>query len=51
MARGWKPFDGEIYADQPEKGRVRFEAMAPYIYDLRGRAPQNGIIDLCGLPW
>jgi hypothetical protein len=25
--------------------------MAPYIYDLRGRAPQTGIIDLCGLPW
>jgi predicted acetyltransferase len=51
VGRGWKPFDGEIYADQPEKGRVRFEAMAPYIYDLRGRAPQTGIIDLCGLPW
>jgi aminoglycoside 2'-N-acetyltransferase I len=51
VGRGWKPFDGEIYADQPEKGRVRFEAMAPYTYDLRGRAPQTGIIDLCGLPW
>jgi aminoglycoside 2'-N-acetyltransferase I len=51
VGRGWKPFDGEIYADQPEKGRLRFEAMAPYTYDLRGRAPQTGIIDLCGLPW
>ena len=49
--RGWQPFDGEIYADQPEKGRVRFEAIAPYTYDLRGRAPQSGIVDLCGLPW
>jgi GNAT superfamily N-acetyltransferase len=51
VARGWKPFDGEIHVDQPEKGRVRFEAMAPYTYDLRGRAPQTGVIDLCGLPW
>jgi aminoglycoside 2'-N-acetyltransferase I len=51
MGRGWKPFDGEIYADQPEKGRVRFEAIAPYTCDLKGRAPQKGVIDLCGLPW
>jgi aminoglycoside 2'-N-acetyltransferase I len=49
MGRGWKPFDGEIYADQPE-GRVRFTAIAPYVYDLR-RAPRQGTIDLCGLPW
>ena len=47
--RGWKPFDGEIYADQPG-GRVRFEAIAPYVYDIR-RAPRQGVIDLCGLPW
>ena len=50
MARGWKPFGGEIYAEQPQ-GRVRFEAIDPYLYDLRGRAPQQGVIDLCGLPW
>ncbi len=49
MGRGWKPFDGEIYADQPG-GRVRFEAIAPYVYDIR-RAPRQGVIDLCGLPW
>jgi aminoglycoside 2'-N-acetyltransferase I len=47
--RGWKPFDGEIYAEQPE-GRIRFEATAPYVFDLR-RAPRQGVIDLCGLPW
>jgi hypothetical protein len=46
---GWKPFDGEIYAEQPE-GRVRFTAIAPYVYDLK-RAPRRGVIDLCGLPW
>jgi aminoglycoside 2'-N-acetyltransferase I len=57
VKRGWKPFDGEIYAEQPQKdvqggarGRVRFDAIAPYVYDLR-RAPRQGVIDLCGLPW
>jgi predicted acetyltransferase len=47
--RGWMPFDGEIYVDQP-KGHVRFEAMAPHVYDIR-RAPRQGVIDLCGRPW
>ena len=47
--RGCKPFDGQIYAEQPQ-GPVRFEAMAPYLYELR-RAPRQGTIDLCGLPW
>jgi aminoglycoside 2'-N-acetyltransferase I len=47
--RGWKPFDGEIYCEQPQ-GRIRFEATAPYVYHLK-RAPPTGIIDLCGLPW
>ncbi|SRR5579871_468481 len=53
MARGWKPFDGEIFAEQPiggAKARVRFEAIAPYVHDI-GRAPRSGVIDLCGLPW
>jgi aminoglycoside 2'-N-acetyltransferase I len=49
QGRGWQPFDGEIYAEQPE-GRVRFEAIAPYVYDLR-RTPRRGTIDLGGLPW
>jgi GNAT superfamily N-acetyltransferase len=49
VARGWKPFDGEIWCEQPT-GRVRVEAMAPYVYHLR-RAPPTGIIDLGGLPW
>jgi aminoglycoside 2'-N-acetyltransferase I len=49
FGRGWKPFDGEIYAEQPA-GRVRFDAIAPYVYDIR-RAPRQGVIDLCGLPW
>lgn len=49
IGRGWKPFDGEIYAQQPN-GRIRFEAIAPHVYDLR-RTLRQGVIDLCGLPW
>ena len=49
VGRGWKPFEGEIYAEQPA-GRIRFDAIAPYVYDIR-RAPRRGVIDLCGLPW
>lgn len=53
-ARGWKPFDGEVYANQPA-GRVRFDAtspqtLAPYVHDIK-RGPLRGTIDLCGLPW
>jgi len=50
QSRGWQPFTGEIYAEQPE-GRIRFEAMAPFVFDLKRHAPQRGTIDLCGLPW
>ncbi|HLI98381.1 MAG TPA: GNAT family N-acetyltransferase [Bradyrhizobium sp.] len=49
-SRGWEPFTGDVYAEQPE-GRMRFEAMAPFVFDLKRRAPQRGVIDLCGLPW
>jgi aminoglycoside 2'-N-acetyltransferase I len=47
--RGWKRFEGEIYCDQPQ-GRVRFDASAPYVYDIK-RASRQGTIDLCGLAW
>jgi len=48
-SRGWNPFTGEIYCEQPG-GKIRFEAMAPFVFDLV-RAPRQGTIDLCGLPW
>ena len=48
-ARGWHKFTGDVYAEQPE-GRIRFEAMAPFVFDI-SRAPRDGTIDLCGLPW
>jgi len=50
QSRGWHAFAGDIYAEQPQ-GRIRFEAMAPFVFDLKRRAPQRGTIDLCGLPW
>jgi predicted acetyltransferase len=48
-SRGWHRFTGEIYAEQPE-GRIRFEALTPFIFDF-SRGPRQGTIDLCGLPW
>jgi aminoglycoside 2'-N-acetyltransferase I len=50
LGRGWKAFDGEIYAEQPDRGHIRFDALTPLVYDLR-RAPRWGRIELCGLPW
>lgn len=50
VARGWRAFDGEVIAEQPDKGNLRFDAMAPYLYDIR-RGPIKGTIDLCGRPW
>jgi aminoglycoside 2'-N-acetyltransferase I len=47
--RGWKPFEGEVYAEQAG-ARVRFDAIAPYVYHIK-RMPPRGVIDLCGLPW
>jgi len=49
QARGWHPFNGEVYAEQPQ-GRIRFDVLAPFVFDFT-RAPRDGIIDLCGLPW
>lgn len=47
--RGWKPFAGEVWAEQPG-GRVRFDVMLPMVFYLK-RAPHEGEVDLCGLPW
>ena len=47
--RGWKPFTGEVFAEQPG-GRTSFDVLMPMVFYLK-RAPFEGIIDLCGLPW
>jgi len=49
QARGWYPFEGEVYCEQ-KSGRARFDLMTPFVFDIR-RAPRQGVLDLCGLPW
>lgn len=48
-SRNWKPFMGEVFAEQKGE-RVRFDVMRPLVYYLK-RAPHEGVLDLCGLPW
>jgi len=48
-SRNWKPFMGEVYAEQKGQ-RMRFDALRPLVYYLK-RAPHEGELDLCGLPW
>jgi GNAT superfamily N-acetyltransferase len=48
-ARGWHAFTGEVVCAQPS-GPIKFDAMAPFVFDIV-RAPRQGKIDLCGLPW
>jgi GNAT superfamily N-acetyltransferase len=49
QARGWHRFAGDVWCAQPS-GRVRFEEMTPFVFDI-ARAPRQGTIDLRGLPW
>jgi aminoglycoside 2'-N-acetyltransferase I len=49
VGRGWTPFEGDIYAEQPS-GRIKYTAIMPHVFDLR-RKLHRGTIDLCGLPW
>ena len=46
---GWRRFAGPVFAEQPA-GRVRFDVMAAFVFDLR-LSPQDGTLDLRGLPW
>jgi predicted acetyltransferase len=48
-ARGWHRFTGDVWCEQPE-GRIRFDVMTPFVFDIV-RAPRQGSLDLCGLPW
>lgn len=47
--RHWKPFLGEVFAEQFGT-RVRFDAVLPFVFYLK-RAPHEGELDLRGLPW
>src|SRR3954452_14109262 len=35
MARGFEPFDGDVYAEQPEKGRIRFNALSALVHGVK----------------
>ncbi|MDB5655438.1 MAG: acetyltransferase [Tardiphaga sp.] len=48
-SRGWKPFNGAVYAEQAGQ-RVAYDVLLPLVFYLK-RAPHVGEIDLCGLPW
>jgi GNAT superfamily N-acetyltransferase len=48
-SRNWKPYMGEVFAEQKGE-RIRFDALQPLVYYLK-RAPHEGELDLCGLPW
>jgi len=47
---GWRAFEGEVFVEQPQKGRVRFTITDPFVFDLK-IAPRQGLLELCGLPW
>jgi GNAT superfamily N-acetyltransferase len=47
--RHWKPFVGEVFAEQ-HGARGRFDAVLPFVFYLK-RAPHEGELDLGGLPW
>lgn len=49
QARRWRAFTGDVVAEQPN-GAVRLDVLKPHVFDLK-RAPRDGTIDLCGLPW
>ncbi len=47
---GWRVFHGEVIVEQPG-GRGPFTVTAAMVRAVLQRAPSDGIIDLCGLPW
>ena len=47
----WKPFEGNVYVEQPRKGKIDFSANNAMVLDIKEQAPLNGTLDLNGLPW
>lgn len=46
---GWRIFSGSVHCEQPS-GPYVFDMMPNMVLPLR-KAPRDGKIDLCGLPW
>jgi hypothetical protein len=47
---GWLPFAGRLVVDQPG-GSIIFTVNRPMVLAGLQSAPQEGVIDLAGLPW
>jgi predicted GNAT family N-acyltransferase len=47
---GWRLFQGELFVEQPQ-GRIAFADHNPMTLDILESAPQQGTLDLRGLPW
>jgi GNAT superfamily N-acetyltransferase len=47
---GWLPFSGRLIVEQPT-GLTVFTINRPMVLSGLGAAPQDGLIDLKGLPW
>ncbi len=47
---GWREFTGELWTLQHGAGE-RFTFNRVMTHDVRGPAPVDGVIDLCGPPW
>jgi GNAT superfamily N-acetyltransferase len=47
---GWLPFPGRLIVEQPE-GPIVFTLNRPMVLPGSRPAPQEGVIDLQGLPW
>jgi aminoglycoside 2'-N-acetyltransferase I len=46
-----RSFAGPVFVEQPGSGSTNFTTMGAMVLDLAERAPAEGTIDLCGLPW
>lgn len=47
---GWQAFHGQVYVDQPT-GKIAFSAERVMVRAIQEAAPQDGVLDLQGLPW
>lgn len=47
---GWQHFRGDVIVTQ-SSGRVPFTFNEPMVLSGSQTAPNNGVLDLCGMPW
>jgi GNAT superfamily N-acetyltransferase len=47
VSRGWKAYEGEVCAEQPEQGRLRFTALAPHSTSAARRCAARSTYAAC----